>query len=548
MFRKAKLPLESVILHWLLVISLVISLLSGLRISSDLTQHAWLSAFDRLLPDGNVFSLHLISAMLLTTAFVTYLLLLLRKSNFSRIRLSKTSSHKLVFYNRLVIWLGLLLLLFALMTGWCKFFSIDCISQPQLDKFHFYLAWVLMIYFVAHLLMQMSGGIRKALGNIFLTGSPTTIWLATSSLIIVTVLGWWMSEASENTLNIKRVTTLPKIDGNPDDAVWQQVPSITVKTKRGANLEDGYSNVSVQAVHDDTMAYFLFSWEDQTRSMKHLPLQKTAEGWRILQTEAGIADEDSFYEDKFAVMLSRDDHIAGAGSIHLGSKPFKDSTVPFGGRGYHATTNNEIVDIWHWKAVRTGLSIGQADDNYFGPKLPSRSEIKRYTSGYQKDPDCEHLLRWEGNDYHLRPDCGGYIMNWKEYSDGIIQPRRLPKDPRTLQILGDYNLDPQQSDQGQWWLPWESTIRYSIEKDNYPVGTVIPSVISLGPFKKDRGDVKAGAQWHNGTWNLELSRSLEVTSKYDLPIADDTYLWVSVFDHAQTRHTWHLKPIPITVE
>ena len=53
----------------------------------------------------------------------------------------------------------------------------------------------------------------------------------------------------------------------------------------------------------------------------------------------------------------------------------------------------------------------------------------------------------------------------------------------------------------------------------------------------------AVGDWKDGHWTLEVRRALDTRSSYDVPISDGVYLWVSVFDHTQTRHSWHVRPL-----
>src|SRR3546814_1974358 len=85
----------------------------------------------------------------------------------------------------------------------------------------------------------------------------------------------------------------------------------------------GSTPVRVRGLHDGEFAYLLFEWPDATRSQKHLPLQKTESCWRVLQSDYARQDENVFYEDKFAVMLSRDSHLAALHSSHLGAQPLE---------------------------------------------------------------------------------------------------------------------------------------------------------------------------------------------------------------------------------
>src|SRR5690606_9774540 len=127
---------------------------------------------------------------------------------------------------------------------------------------------------------------------------------------------------------------------------------VEVQTSRGENLPNGESRVVMRAVHDGEFVYFLFVWNDPQRNQKMLPLVKTDSGWVVLQNGYSANDENDYYEDKFAVILSTRPTL-GSGTAHLGenviSGPFADNR-----RGLHFTNDGSVVDLWHWKSVRTG--------------------------------------------------------------------------------------------------------------------------------------------------------------------------------------------------
>jgi hypothetical protein len=98
--------------------------------------------------------------------------------------------------------------------------------------------------------------------------------------------------------------------------------------------------------------------------------------------------------------------------------------------------------------------------------------------------------------------------------------------------------------QNEWWRDWPALQPYTADLDALlPEGTIIPSVVLRRPVEGDRGDVSAVGRWSEGTWRLEMKRVFDTGSPYDVAIADGTYLWVAVFDHAQTRHSWHIRPL-----
>ena len=73
----------------------------------------------------------------------------------------------------------------------------------------------------------------------------------------------------------------------------------------------------------------------------------------------------------------------------------------------------------------------------------------------------------------------------------------------------------------------------------------MPSVLSYEGFEGDRANVAAKGVWQDGYWHLELARNLEHSSEFDLPLKDGIYLWVAPFDHAQSRHGYHFKPLEL---
>jgi hypothetical protein len=45
-----------------------------------------------------------------------------------------------------------------------------------------------------------------------------------------------------------------------------------------------------------------------------------------------------------------------------------------------------------------------------------------------------------------------------------------------------------------------------------------------------------------------MVRRLDTGSKWDLPMASGLLMWVAAFDHSETRHTWHVRPIELEME
>ncbi len=543
--RIEKTDSPTVFLHWALFITLVVSLITGLRISSDAKDAVWSRLLDPVLLQGAVIKWHVWAALALTVISIAYVMYLLSAHLSSRVKLDAVRVSQLGAADRasrwrsiniVLYWCAFVLLLTAAITGVSVYFMPGFTPYNATLVIHRVVAWLLIAYVVLHVLAQLGlGGFRQLLKILNPRMAYTSA--ALGALVVAGAVGATMVVLDRNavkTLQIKHVTTAPLIDGDMGDVVWAKAKTMQILTTTGQNQDHQETQVSVKLLHDGEYLYGRFEWPDQTRSQKHLPLQKTADGWRVVQSEFGRKDEDRYYEDKFGVMLSYSAEIGGGGSTQLGSKPLDDKPAPSGGRGLHYTTDNSLVDVWHWKSVRTGSSdMNQIDDNFFGPPLEPKSG--RYTGGYSKDPKS----------------AGGFSMNWEKYSDDLVIPKRLPKNTYMLDKLGRLNLDPLASDDGQFWMMMEDTVPYSEALDTYPVGTVLPSVLLDGPFVGDRGDVSAFSEWREGQWRMEVRRKLDTGSEFDIPLRNDdkpVYLWVAVFDHSQTRHSRHLHPVQLVLD
>jgi cytochrome b subunit of formate dehydrogenase len=531
------------ILHLALFITLVISLLTGFRIAADSLDSTWTRALSGVLMQGSVIYWHAAAAYALLGIAITYVCFLIRAHLRARVVVDAARIRAVAAPERQTRWQAINVMLYwvafiaigvAGVTGTLLYLDTALLPHDLTTTIHRVAAWSVVAYAMIHATAQLiMGGVRQLLK--VLTPRLTYVAAGVFALLIgsaaaATMFG--IDRSTLTTLKVAHVQTPPQIDGDASDKVWAAAEAVDVHTVRGANFPNGEVTVHVRAVHDEQNAYFFFEWADATRSQKHLPLVKTADGWKILEHRYGIQDENDYYEDKFGVMLSNSSELAGGGSSHLGKQPIPGKPGSPNERGLHFTTDGSIVDVWHWKSARTG-PLAQLDDDYFGPPMePEADPKKRYTGGYTQDPKT----------------AGGFIQNWEKLGHGIVKPLHLPKNPAQVAELQTADLDPAATDTAQWSLALADTVPYSPEADSYKVGTVIPSVVIEKPFEGDRGDVHAVGVWRDGVWHLEVARKLKTDSKFDQPIGDGIYMWVVAFDHAQTRHTQHLRPLAIEME
>ncbi|MCW8125747.1 ethylbenzene dehydrogenase-related protein [Microbulbifer halophilus] len=513
-----------ILFHTAAVLALLVNLSSGLRIAT--LRRPAIAQIAELLPDGRVHQLHFLGACALTAIACAYLLFRL----YTLIRGGfRSLDWKNFDYHRCVIWGGCAVLAVSLASGWLLLSDTAALGSPR--ELHFAAALGMLLYLFFHggsYLLQY--GRRALLLILRPTRQPGGRLLASAAVATGVVLGGWhfIAGSAQHSLPVLRVSvsTPIHIDGAADETEWTSAQPLTLSTEGGANFANGNTPVTLRALHNTREIYFLISWRDPTESLTHLPLRKTENGWQVQQDGFHRFDETRYYEDKFAVLLSDACDFGAAGTAHLGRKPLDNKPANWHGHGYHYSDSDRIHDLWHWKAVRTN-DMYLADDNFIGPPDIRRPGRRRYTAGYRKDGK----------------ESGSYVMNWQWYRPDTVIPKRLP---RLAEQLARYESAGGDSD---WVIPWFDFAPYAAENDDFPEGTLMPSVIySSNRFEGDRADVRARARWRDGRWTLELARPLDTGSAKDVAIHTGTCLWVSAFDRAQVAHTRHNRPIRLELE
>jgi hypothetical protein len=354
---------------------------------------------------------------------------------------------------------------------------------------------------------------------------------------------------SVDSLQIHRIdpAAAPILDGDTSDRAWRDIKPFSMLTSEGGNFDGkGETRIEIRAVHDGNWAYFLFTWEDQTRSLKQLPLVKQADGWHLLRSGYDIGDEHDYNEDKFSVLLTTSDAtLAGDHTFHAGPHPIPNAPATMTGRGLHFTEAG-YVDVWQWKAT-SGGPTGWIDDAHVGPPADptpmQAANIMPYKGGFAPDPGTAN---YRDNFTVTADNADG------TYRSHLIAPLRLPRDiAEVTAAMGSIDLDPNhgESDGARWFMTAAESVPYSADADaRLPIGTVIPGVIVDGEFSGDRADIRCAARWASGHWALEVARRLDTSSKYDVPIRSGVFMRVAAFDHSQIRHTRHVRPIRLEVE
>jgi len=548
----------TLLLHWITAIAFFVSLFTGIRIAAD-ALHApvskWLSP---ILPQGEIWTFHFYAGLTLFFCAAAYFVYMRRAALFSRNAFKKTRvmvmpvATKMRFggLNVALHWAAYLIVGVMTVTGIFLYLG----HGGWLLQIHSYVAFIGVAYIFIHALAHyLYGGwwqgfrvFRPAQLVVTQAVKPKPLMIAAGVGALV-VAGIAASDTVfTDKLVIKRVAAAPDMKKLLNDPVWANVAPARIHTQQGINLGGtGESLVEVRAVHDGKKIYFAFHWEDPSRSTRREPLIKKEDGWHILADNTYTDDVTTHYEDKFAVIFSTVNDFGSGGVSHLGPKPLAQYQGSRNGRGFHYT-DGHMVDMWQWKASRGGL-LGEVDDMYIGPpRAPTEKEVamvNRYQAGYWGDPgDTPYTYNFK-------------LYAPSEYKEGqAVDILWLPKDYKQIvKDMGKWDPSPDASvdDGSKWWMLLDEVIPYSKEKDaEIPVGTIIPAVVITGKHEGDRYHLKSEAHWADGHWTLIVSRDLKTGSKYDQDFVPgkDLYMWVAVFDHTQTRHTRHPRPVKIVTQ
>lgn len=497
--------------HFFVVMLVVLSTWSGVNIALD--QRSYVKSFMYWWPGMSSPALwHEMAGSLLIVVVALYLLYryYIRKD-----RKKNKQTVKPNVWGRRVLYVTLSVLI---LTGLLQMLGLLSSLQTYVRGTHLIFTALFVLTIFVHIYLEWSVGAWKQIKRLFFLVHVENIKLsaglfyAFSFCFVVALFSLHVWQANE-VIFAPKVQTGIRIDGVDNDPQWRIGTSKTISTYFGFP----YSKVvpvEVKMLNDGYGLYIYAKWPDASKSEQHLPLIKTAQGWVIQQNDVMTNDEVKFYEDKFAVML-------GSQRWDALKSVFLDAKM---GRGGHVMPKGEFVDVWHWKSVRNH-EMNKLDDAFFADKLPSMPSQQRYSWGYTSDP----------------LEAGGSQSNWKYLKTGVMEPIRLPREPDGLKTFQDTGV--KREDEQGFGLYWNRTQPYDRKIDDYPIGTIMPSVLWTYSNNGDRGNVRAAGKWHDGFWHLELYRNFASESEYDKLIEDGSYFWFSTFNHSQTRHTYHLRPL-----
>ncbi|MHC4401439.1 MAG: ethylbenzene dehydrogenase-related protein [Planctomycetota bacterium] len=489
--RRSPYPHLFRLLHWVLPASLLVALLTGLSLHA-VARQGW-SLFGGSLPSlfwaGRIHLLHLLAA----TIFLPSLLAVLWV--YSRRKVRRRRTHVTLLTGGIVMIASGVLLARPVGPSWLYWAARAAHAISGVFVLPVALGWHVTHGF---------GRFRRALIPAFHPWvSPRwrqlLFFLPVPVVAACLILNVWPTPPGGRELLARRISAA----GEDLKALpWSEASPLSIELADGVGFDGGRTAVTLRALYDGNELFVQAQWIDPCENREYSPWEKTADGWQHLTTSPD--DESVYYEDKFAMVFPtepdwRFDRFGCAMYCHVaGDRPY----------GYKGS--DHLVDVWHWKAVRTD-PVGQVDDKYWLGFDLSEKDVGRHGDPKQS---------------------GGYT---KEGSDGQDHPSRLPDDLSAIR---------------GGMIPLDHAVEYSEDAaEKIPEGTRVPSIVASA-FVGDRGDVRCQSQYENGRWTLWIRRKLDTGSRYDRRFEPgQTYSFgCAAFDHTSNRHAYGLSVYRLTLE
>ena len=344
----------------------------------------------------------------------------------------------------------------------------------------------------------------------------------------------------------KSVTSAPTMDG-VIDASWANCQKLTGTAAVPSSITDfvWYNgetyNFTLRSMRDATNIYFLAEWTDPKDS-------KEREGWYFdtsvtpniwkQQNKKATSATDKWCEDKLAMLwpTATTSLTDWNSSTCYSTCHGVNQTLGYNTTTKHYAAAGEVVDMWHWKRVRTGNPfVNQFDDQ----RIVTIVDINAPTATEKKDGG-------RGSDAST---AGGDVANIQTLNNG------------TANVTVPKFIIPNQSN--YYWITTDDTLsglakRVTAVDVNgvltYAGGTIdpatggyemntgakrFPSIYTRGTFVGSRGDITAYGN-HTGTgWVLEYKRALttsDAANDVQFDVTKEYMFGFAIFENAAIAH------------
>jgi hypothetical protein len=474
------------LLHWVLTGSIVILILTGFSLHAG-ARPEW-SIFAGVVPDwlweGRVYVWHFWSAVVFFPAIIGSLIFFFQKRVWWRL-------------TQLILVVGALIT--ALTGVWMMFPFGSTTTMKVVVGIHAAAGLLLIpLAMLWHVVLGFSTNLRYLVPSFRpFRGAhwkPLVMFLPVVIITTWILFDGWPLRAPWRKLVASQIATDDAGSIDLGTLPWSDAKPLKMRLVNGSGFVSGQTDLTLQALHNGQELFIKAQWDDPREDHNYWPWKRHEDGWEYLQTSS--KDEMVHYEDKFSLVFPLEpsfhfDRIGCAIHCHL------DGDYGWGYKG-----GVPDIDVWHWKAARTG-SVGQVDDKYW-----SLVDFENKDVGRHGDPK----------------DGGGYEKN---VSEDLTHPPFLPRGPEVVV---------------QGAIPAATATEYNDETAAlYPPGSTVPGVVTAA-FEGDRGNVTCQTEHRDDRWTLYIRRKLDTQSPHDVKFVpgESHPFGAAAFDHAGKRHTYSM--------
>ena len=361
---------------------------------------------------------------------------------------------------------------------------------------------------------------------------------------------------STTELLVKKFTAAPDMDGNTLDDMWGTAqtlvgttevpvldPRATWLNSDGEGVEEGlglffpYDDESnafeLRAGYYGDMVYFRMEWDDDADSKDRQSWYFDADPDVMLwkgEHKYANADNDKFYEDKFAFLFPIGDvdnfnSSTCYATCHGPSLPVANDMDKH--TRHYLKGNGQLVDMWHWKRVR-GTYLGQVDDQqmtYVDGPYDSHSNGRTGDEGGSGYSNNKQTLNNGSDDvsvplYVIPNQSDYYWISIDDIDNGTAVLVTGVDENGILALADNTLLDP--------------------ASGGYEQGTGdkrIPSVTTHA-FTGSRADINISAVYTGTGWVTEFSRKLSTGNADDVvfDVTEELAFGLAIFDNAAIAH------------
>lgn len=343
-------------------------------------------------------------------------------------------------------------------------------------------------------------------------------------LALVIFLSGCSDKTPEDALVSKKVKTGPEMDGMLDDS-WQLAKSleIMVEVPEYEHFDEIYFgkkyDVTLRSVYTDSDIFIFAQWtgdDEVSQDRQSWYYNDIEDKWMQKPKKNPDDYTPPGYEDKFAFIWD----INGRDFLEKGATIYCHEEYK------HTNYADELMDIWHWKLVRTA-PVHQLDDKklvYVDENIDAaKYDGRKSDEGSSSYSDNKQTLEINGSEMSLPLY---WIPNAEQYF------WILDGDNSARKIVG--------MDENNNLIDEDGSI---LIKEEFTLGSskLIPSIKGIKPATGSRGDVTVYEFYDESskTWNLEIQRKLDTGNEDDVQFDDFDNLYdfsISVFNNAAVAH------------